>query len=119
MSDLKSKGAYNFNSRKVKYFCPTSDLNNKPFQYLNEELISTLSGVVNILAPVAIRIASQSINSYHQIHHVLTITCDGICGDLNKMSSGQLTTYLDVGSDVLLTMFGTNIKNAYFLGFSL
>lgn len=45
--------------------------------------------------------------------------CDGICGDLNKMSLVQLIAYLDVGSDVLSTMFGANIKNPYFLGFSL
>lgn len=121
MSDLKSKSAYTFYSTKLKYFCPTSNLNNKPFLYLDEELISTLPGVVNILAPVAMRIASQSINSYRQIHYVLdlTIVCDGICGDLNKMPLEQLTAYLDVGSDVLLTMFGANIKNSYFLGFSL
>lgn len=120
MSDLKSTSAYTFYSTKLKYFCPTSNLNNKPFLYLDEELISTLSGVVNILAPVAMRIASQSINSYRQIHVLdLTIVRDGIRGDLNKTPLEQLTAYLDVGSDVLLTMFGANIKNSYFSGFSL
>lgn len=43
---------------------------------------------------------TKSVNSY-QVHHVLTTTCDGVCGDLNEILV-QLIAYLDVGSDVLL-----------------
>lgn len=73
--------------------------------------------MINILTTITIRILSQSINSYHQIHHGLITMCDGICGYSNEISLAQLTAYLDVGSDVLLSMFGGIIAHPYFLGF--
>lgn len=70
--------ACKFNSRKLKFLHLTPDLCNKPFQYLDEKVTSTVPRVINILAPITIRILSP-INSYDQIHHVLATIHDGIC----------------------------------------